>query len=721
MASYLKASIMLNCRFSLRCALLVFISLSPFTQVMAQEIRSQELAPIVVKGTSDLSDDMNAKLTQSATKTLTPVVEIPQSVSIVTRKQLDEQDPQTVKEALRYTAGVLETNNYSIRMDQVMIRGFNHTVSYLDGLNFPSGQNYTKFSIDPFFLERIEVLKGPSAVLYGQVTPGGLVNQVSREPSGVQSNELRVEGGNHGRFQTGFASAGPLTSDGVWQYSVAAVGRTAGSFYGQQVRERRVGIAPSLKWAPNANTSLVISGFYQRDPEGGLFHSTYPAFLAPANLRPYLGQGLNIGDPSYDSFSRTEYGVGYRFEHHFNDQVTLRSNFRYSSVDVSMHGIQLRGPIKPDGNIPRQAAYGPGDADGFALDNQAEFKFDIGSTKHTMLAGVDIQRAHNSGKFQVTYGVPDINVIHPVYGREITGPFMTFTDSRQSLLQTGVYLQDQIEYKRLRAVLGVRHDWTSQDTDNLLNNTSSRQTSNVTSYRAGLLYYFDNGIAPYASYSTSFEPQMGLNENDDPLIPVTGRQYEVGVKYQPDTIDALFTLSAFDIRQDHVVKANPATGKNIQRDQIHSRGLEFEARGNITRHLEIIGALSLLDTKVSKSIDTSIIGNRPQETPSYFGSLWANYHFDQAVLAGLSVGGGVRFVGSSYGDDANQEKANGYTLLDAAVRYDFGARFSKLKGLMGTLNVTNLLNKKYYVGCSFNIYCSYGNDRTIIAGLRYKW
>lgn len=706
---------------SLRSVLLVSASLSLFSQAMAQGNSPQVLGPIVVKGASDSSDEMNAKTTRSATKTLIPVLETPQSITIVTRKQIDEQNPQSVKEALRYTAGVLERNNYSLRMDQVMLRGFNHTVSYLDGLNFPGGQNYTKPSIDPFFLDHIEVLKGPSAVLYGQISPGGLVNQVSREPSDVQSSELRVEGGNHGRFQTGLASAGPLTSDGAWQYSVSALGRTSGTFYDQQVREKRFGIAPSLKWAPNPNTSLVIFGFYQRDPEGGLFHSTYPTFLAPENLRPYLGQKLNIGDPSYDAFQRTQYGTGYRFEHRFNDKVTLRSNFRYSSVDVSMRGIQLRGPITPEGNIPRQAAYGPGDTQGFSLDNQAEFRFDTGVAKHTMLVGVDLQRAHNNGKFQVTMNVPDINVIHPVYGQKITGPFMTFTDSKQSLRQTGVYLQDQLEFQRLRAVLGVRHDWTGQDSENLINNTSSDQSSNVTSYRAGLLYAFDNGIAPYASYSTSFEPQMGLDKNDDPLRPVTGRQYEVGVKYQPGAIDVLFTLSAFDIRQNHVVRADPSTWKNVQQDQIHSRGLEFEARGNVTRNLDIIGALSLLDTTVSKSINTSIIGNRPQELPRYYGSLWANYRFDQAALAGLIIGGGIRFVGSSYADDANQIESKGYTLLDASVKYDFGTKFLKLKGLTGTLNVTNLLNKKYYVSCSYDIYCQYGNDRSIIAGLIYKW
>jgi len=291
----------------------------------------------------------------------------------------------------------------------------------------------------------------------------------------------------------------------------------------------------------------------------------------------------------------------------------------------------------------------------------------------------------------------------------------------QSLRQTGIYLQDQIELGQLRAVLGVRHDWTDQDSDNLLAHTSSDQASNATSYRAGLLYLFDNGIAPYASYSTSFEPVIGTDANGNPFIPTKARQYEVGIKYQPASFDALFTLSAFDIRQNNVLAPGAIPGLSVQQGQIHSRGIEFEARGNVSSNLELIGAISLLDTEVSESTDTSIIGNRPQAVPRYYGSLWANYSFDYAALEGLTVGGGVRFVGSSYADDLNKVKADGYALLDAAVKYDFGVKNPRFKGLEATLNVTNLLNKEYYSSCSSNYYCQYGNGRTVIAGLRYKW
>jgi iron complex outermembrane recepter protein len=256
-------------------------------------------------------------------------------------------------------------------------------------------------------------------------------------------------------------------------------------------------------------------------------------------------------------------------------------------------------------------------------------------------------------------------------------------------------------------VVGVRHDWLSQETDNLLTCTSSDQSDDATSYRAGLLYLFENGIAPYASHSTSFEPVSGTDVSGNGFTPTEAQQYEVGIKYQPEGLDALFTVSAFDTRQQNVLKPGSVAGFYVQQGEIHSRGLKFEARGNMTSNLELIAAFSMLDTKVSESSDASIIGNRPQAAPDYYGSVWANYTIGTGLLEGLTIGGGVRVVGASYADDANTIKADGYTLLDAALKYDFGAKNPEFKGLEATLNVTNLLDKDYYSSCSYSTYCQY--------------
>lgn len=695
-------------------------------QVLAQE-QGTQLETIVVQGNAEAggtSAKIVAKSARSATKTATTVMETPQSVTTVTRKQIDDQNPQTVSEALRYTAGVLSDRDTVSRYDSVFLRGFGgfgtatNAVNYLDGLKLPRGQGFAIPSTDPFFLDHIDVLKGPAALLYGQVSPGGLVNQVSREPSDVQSNEVRLEAGSNGRIQSGVYSTGPITTDGEWQYGIGVVGRSSGTRY-DDVDEKRLGIAPSLKWQPDADTSLVVSGYYQRDPDGGYFNSLYPKFLAPTGYARYLSRNLNVGDPNYDAYESTQYGVGYRFEHRFDDQITVRSNFRYSGMDLDMQSLQMNGPMSNTGIIPRWAVHSIEDVAGFSFDNQAEFKFDTGAVHHTILAGIDLQHSDSSWQYLIG-SASSLDVTNPVYGGSV-GPFMTYYNNDQSLRQTGVYLQDQIELGRLKGVFGVRHDWADQDTHSFVSGTSAERSDNATSYRAGLIYLFDNGIAPYASYSTSFEPSTTTSSAGDPFKPTEAQQYEIGIKYQPPRLDALFTLSAFDIRQQNVVYYDSALVSYTQQGEIHSRGLEFEARGNLTSNLELIAAISLLDTEVSESSDSSIIGNRLQAVPRYYGSLWANYTVDSGVLEGLSIVGGARFVGSSYSNDANTVKADGYTLLDAALRYDFGAKNPNLKGLQATLNVTNLLDKEYYSSCSSEYYCQYGNGRTVLAGLRYKW
>ena len=702
--------------------------LSSFVSVgsaSAQETATQ-LKPIIIHGTDTdgSSNTINVKTARSATKTSTPIIETPQSISTITRKQLDDQSPQTVSEALRYTAGVLSDRDSNSRYDSVFLRGFGafgtatNYVNYLDGLKLQRGQAFATPSIDPFLLDRVDVLKGPSALLYGQVSPGGLVNQVSRQPSDIQSHEVRLEVGTDGRVQSGLYSTGPVTSDGNVQYGIGIIGRSSGTRY-DDVDEKRFGVAPSIKWQPDADTSLTISGYYQRDPEGGYFNSIYPKFLAPSDYSGFLGRDLNIGDPNYDSFTRTQYGLGYQFEHTFDENVTYRSNFRYSGIDTDMRSLQMNGELDGSGRIPRWAVHSIEDARGFSYDNQMEFKTRTGALQHTFLAGIDIQRSDSSWEYLLG-GADPLNVTNPQYGQPV-GPFGTAINSDQTLRQTGIYLQDQIEAGGLRGVFGVRHDWSNQDTDNLVAGSSAERSDGATTYRAGLLYMFDNGVAPYASYSTSFEPSTTTNASGIPFKPTEAEQYEVGVKYQPTGMDALFTLSAFDIRQQNVVYFNAASRFNEQQGEIHSRGLEFEARGNITNNLELIAAISLLDTEVSESSIASVIGKRPQAVPRYYGSLWANYTVDSGPLEGMSVGSGLRFVGSSYSNDNNTVKASGYTLLDAAIRYDLGAKNPSLKGLQATLNITNILDKEYYSSCSSEYYCQYGNGRTVLAGLRYKW
>ncbi|WP_372072926.1 TonB-dependent siderophore receptor [Tistrella mobilis] len=669
-------------------------------------------------------DTYLAPVATSATKTGTPVLETPQSVSTVTRGQLDDQNARTVKDALTYTAGVLSTPDATGRYDSLFLRGFGgfgtstRIVDFLDGLRLPRGQAFALPSIDPFLLDRIDVLKGPSAVLYGQTSPGGLVNQLTRSPSATASGEARIEGGSHGRLQGGIASQGRIDAEGQWQYGIAAMGRRADTRY-DDVEEERLSIAPQLRWQPDVDTQLTLQGFYQADPKGGYFNSTYPQELAPDAWKGGLDRDDNVGDPAFDSYDRTQRAIGYSFDHRINDMVSVSSKTRYSEIDLDFQSLQMAGGITTDGLLPRMALRSTETVEGVATDNRAQVDFATGAVGHQTIIGVDYQHAASDWTYEMGAAEP-LDLGNPRYGLPV-GALAAVIDSRQTLEQTGVYLQDQMSLGGWRLLLGARYDWTEQESRNRLAGTTSDQSSRSPSYRAGLLYRFDNGIAPYVSYSTSFEPVIGVDASGRPFDPTEAEQWELGVKYEPEFMKALFTVSAFQIRQENVLTPGSTPGFNVQQGEVRSRGVEFEARGNVTTNLEVIAALTLLDTEVTRSTVAANIGKRPQAVPAYHGSVWASYAIDTGALDGLTLGAGVRVVGSSYADDTNSFKADGFALVDVALRYDLARLSPSLQGTQVTLNATNLFDETYYTSCTSGFYCQYGNGTEVLAGLRYSW
>lgn len=678
---------------------------------------------------TNTSDRYLDKSSGTATKTDTPVLDTAQSISTVTRRQMDDQNVQTVGNALRYTAGVLSDADTNARYDSIFMRGFGSFglttsyVSFLDGLKLPRGQAFAVSSIDPFLLDRVDVLKGHSAMLYGQSSPGGLVNMVSRMPSATPFNEFRVEGGTYGRIQSGITSQGALDKDGHWLYSLTAMGRQSGTRY-DGVEEQRVAVAPAITWAPDMDTRLTIQSYYQNDPQGGYFNSLYAKSLAPAQYRPYLNSKLNVGDPNFDRFKREQYGVGYQFDKRLNDVISLYSALRYGHVQTDFQSLQMAGPITPNGLLPRQALRSLEDANNLAADNRLQFDFATGALQHKLVTGIDYQENRSNWLYRAGGAAP-LDVVTPVYGQPVGG-FMTLFDNSQQLSQAGLYAQDQISLGGWRATLGVRHDWATQTTNSgvsAINPVARRQTQSDarTTYRAGLLYHFDNGVAPYVSYATSFEPVVGVSANGTPFVPTMGEQYEAGVKYQPTFLPILLTAAVFDIRQQNVQSPSVTPGLLVQQGEVRSTGVELEARGNATDSLELVGALTFLDTRVTKSTNLLLLGMRPQAVPDFYGSLWANYTFRSGPITGFTIGAGVRHVGASFGDDGNTLQTAAYTVADLALKYELGNLNRSLNGAALTLNVNNLFDKEYYSSCSSGYFCQYANRRTVLAGLRYRW
>ncbi len=691
---------------------------------------STVLTPITVQGESAWGpvDGYVAKRSATVTKTDTPLIQTPQSISIVTRDQAKAQGAQSLAQALRYSAGVAaEVRGSASRYDIPYIRGFGSPtdpVQYQDGLRLLRGGGYAFPQIETYGVERIEFLKGPSSTLYGGSMSGGLINSVSKKPTSESQREVEVLFGSHNRMQAAFDFSGPVNEDRSVLYRVVGLGRKADTQVVNTEEERRY-IAPSLTWSPDADTALTVNGSYQRDPEGG-YYGVLPTvgtlWPSPAGKIP---RSFNDGDPAYHGFDRKQAMLGYEFQHRFNDTWTVRHNLRYLDLTTVTQDVTTAG-MAPDGHTINRYALGQDESvRGITSDLQLQSEFDTGRFQHTALFGFDYQ--YSDWKQIRDYGgALPIDFLNPAYGIATNLTLARITDQRQTISQSGFYAQDQIALDNWTLVLGGRYDAVRTKTDNYLNGSRQTQNDGALSGKIGLIYNFDNGIAPYASYSTSFLPVSGTDAAGKAFDPTTAEQFEVGVKYQPAGFDGMFTLAYFDISQHDIVTAlNPIT--RYQSGEQRSRGLEFEARAAVTDDINITGAFTYTKAEVVKGLGADV-GDYPIGIPDYTASLWGDYTFASGALEGLNIGGGVRYVGKTIGGyspnvftpGAVRLDVPGYTVFDAALTYDFGAKAPQLAGLTGKINVTNLFDKTY-VTCLSNNFCNYGNGRAVYASLTYRW
>ena len=675
-----------------------------------------------------------APVTTTGSKTDTPLIEAPQSLGIVTRDQIDDQQPQSVSQALRYSAGVQSEVRPSPRYDSVFVRGFGGAgtaaafVNFQDGLRQLRGISYAVPSNDPYLLERIEVLRGPASVLYGQTGAGGIVNLVSRRPTETPIHEVRFEGGSYGRIQTGIDLSGKLNDEGTVLGRITGIARDADSQY-DYVRERRISISPALTIRPSEDTTLTLLGNYQNDPLGG-FYNFVPATGTVIDSR--LGRihsNFFGGDPTYDTFKREQAAIGYQFEHRFNDVFTFRQNYRFQDIKTDFRALSIQS-IAANGRTASRVLTSSYDfANTSALDNQVQATVDTGPLHHTLLAGIEWDRAEASRKLVTqTAGVPTLDLFAPAYFRSfaVTPINPATATTEQSQDQLGGYLQDQVTVGKLHLNAAVRQDRATTST--LTRSTSARvdQNDSATTWRVGALYLLESGVAPYASYSTSFLPNSGTGapqRGNTPFVPTTGDQYEAGVKFQPVGSNSFVQLAGFQITQQNVLTRDQTyTLYSIAQGEIRSRGVELEARASLSDNLDLIGTYSYIDAVITKTNNVGTNpGNRVPAVPHHLASGWANYRFASGPLEGLGLGGGVRLISQTLGDEANSFRVPGFALFDAAIRYDMSRWGGYLKGKELTLNASNLLDREYISSCSSTTACYFGNRRTVLAGLRMNW
>jgi iron complex outermembrane receptor protein len=661
-------------------------------------------------------DGFKASRSVTTTKTDTPLAETPQSISVITRERLEAQNVGTLGEALRYTAGIQgEPFGFEPRLTFLRIRGFDATETglYRDGLQLRNASFAVAYMLEPYGLERIEVLKGPSSILYGAGSPGGLINLVSKRPTADPYRIVEFEAGNYNLLQGKLDLAGPVDKDGAMSYRLTGLLRDSDTQVDYIQNNRRY-VAPAFTYRPSQDTSLTVLTYYQEDETKS--SQALPAYgTLWGNPNGKVPTSRFTGEPDIDFYDHREYAIGYLFEHRATDAVTLRQNARYLHNELD-HITIYSSSFGADLRTLGRSIYGSeGKVDGFTIDNQAQVKLTTGSVRHTLLAGLDYQ--HLKVGLRQTFGAaPSLDVFNPVYGAAVATPAV-FLDNDISQNQLGLYVQDQLALDRWLLLLGGRYDTADTETANKLTNVTTKQDDDAFTYRAGLMYRFDAGFAPYFSYATSFLPALGTSVSGAPFEPETGEQYEVGVKFEPRGGKSLFTLALFDLTREGFLQTDPVTFRQVQTGEARSRGLEFEGVGRLTDALSLVATYTYLDAEVTQSVTPGQQGKRPVQTPAHMASLWADYAFRGQSLSGWSAGAGARYQSGSYGDVANTIESPDTLVADAALRYEWQAfRFA--------LNVKNVFDKEYVASCftrGGSAFCTIGDRRTVIANVGYRF
>lgn len=673
--------------------------------------------------------DAGYRAIQSATasKTNTSVLEIPRSISVVTRRRMDDQKSQTLTEVLGYVPGIFAppfAAGDGQAGDLFFIRGFNATdYGYgllRDGLRV-QGNRYDTTS-EPFGLERVEVFRGPTSILYGENAPGGVVNLVSKRPTVDSRGEVQLSYGTHDRRQLGVDVSGPLNEGGSVLGRMVVLGRKSDTQVDHQPDDRLY-LAPSLTLNFDDANALTLLGTYQRDRT--LIELGYPA--AGTLLRHPNGKidpSTLLGNPDWDDFERETWTLGYEYSHRFNESWQFRQNSRYMQSRIDRREM-WPGNLDNAGfgtNVINTAYDRENRSIAYSLDNQVEGNFKLAEVDNTLLVGASLDRTSFNQNWNAGFG-GIVNVFDPVY----TGSPVTSTAVQNALLEQrlyGLYTQLQSRIDNWVFLLGGRYDRVNSSYRNKAGTLNAPADLDYwdgqLTWQAGLMYQFDNGVSPYLSYSTAYNPTQQVSSTSGPLDPTTSEQYEAGVKYEPKGWNTTVSASIYDLRKkdDSLYDSVVGDYRNIGRSR--AKGVELEVSSDLTDNFNLTSAYTYTDSRITKDAPGSLLEDRQiTGVPRNQASIWATYRFLDGGLKGLRIGGGVRHFDSTFAYTSpalyGKLDTGDVTLVDAALGYSINEQWS------AELNARNVLDKEYVAGCNNAGRCYWGEERTLLATLTYDW
>ena len=702
------------------------VLLTSVAGMLAQPLSAQE----VVRSTPRTGDEVpepdriivtgstipaySAEDAPSATKVPTPLIETPQTITVVPRQVLDDQAVLTIPEALSNVGGVNTGGTYR-DFDIYSIRGFFGTgFTYLDGLRV---DRQSEFQEEPFGLERVEVIQGPASVLYGQNPPGGLVNLVSKKPQKANFTNVSVGGGSFDYATTGVDTNAVLNKSGSVYGRVNVLWRQFGTFVDDVEPSQRLLFAPSLTIELTKRTTLTLLGQYYRDWRSIAY--PLPAFgTVLPNPNGDLNIRRNVGEP--DTFPNDADNqrvlLGYQFEHRFNDVLTLRQNTRAGFHDTEFQGL-YPSFLDPDQRTLNRFAY-----ENFenymtlGIDTSLVANFNTGPwAKHTALVGVDYYYQYNitKGNFGA---IGPIDIYKPSYGDRPSG-IAPFANAVNEVSQVGIYFQEQVKlFDRLSLVGGGRGDFLDNTIEDRIGGTGSNDSPSAFSPRAGVVYeVLPKQASVYFSYSRSFlSNPASLNAVGAQVPPEKGEQYEFGAKADLFQGKLSSTLAIYHITRTNVPTADPSNpfAFVVTGEQRH-QGIDFNTTASPLRGWDIIAAYGYIDARVTAD-NSGLEGNHPLDVPEHTFNLFTKYTLQNGPLRGLGLGVGYHYQTRQEGDAANTFTLPSYGFLNLALYYVRG-RFS------AQINVNNVTDERFATGAFNNLYVQPGDPIGVRSNFGWKF
>ncbi|MGI9875917.1 TonB-dependent siderophore receptor [Vibrio chagasii] len=666
----------------------------------------------------------------TATKSALEPEETPQGITVIDEEQLEQRGVKSLNQALRYAPGVVtEQKGASVTMyDTFSIRGFSNNQSYYDGLVLPflTGWNLQP-QIDPIAIQQVEVFKGPTSVLYGAMPPGGMVNMIAKTPQEDGSTKVGVSTGSRNLMEASIDTTGQL-GDSDFSYRLVALARKQDSQVDHAEEERYV-IAPSLDWQVSDRTLINFNLYYQNDPSMGT-NSAMPLEVLKAS-----DPSVSMGDKNWSTFEREVLMLGYKINHQINDNWTFLQNARYTDASLyqenTYHTATNFNPAT--GSLIRNVYSTDEDSQSFVIDNQVSGRVEVAGLEHNLLFGVDYLKLTGDSLYK------EYTANAGFYGFDAYNPNNDLLDKSQlqenyreshdiTTEQLGLYFQDQVRYDALVLLAGGRYDmFKASDDKNSsypIYDGKDEADHKQFSYRVGALYELDNGISPFVSYATSFEPAAGTDINGNSLKPQLGEQIELGIKYLSPDMSQQVTASYFHITKKDSIAADPSDPtyrSKIQLGEVRSQGMEIEGRWFVTEDWDVNASYTYVDMEVTEDANPDLEGTTPIYVPTHAANLWSNYYVYGGALSGTRFSAGARYMGEMEMDATNtQGKVPSYTVVDLSVGYDLGEASDTLSGATANLLVNNLFNEEYYT-CYDQSNCWFGAEQSVELSVNYEF